>query len=145
MTRFKDCSRNFHQSTNMVLVNGGLLALYGHKGILVNSSLKATKKNQNTECTDRLVNLKYVAMINVKLGLLIQDCRKNVKFCYCVCFSSGYKVQSGLIQIQFNPLTLPDTIDYLLFKKKKKCQEKLQFFFYFQFKTDCFVVMISPA
>ena len=40
-------------------------------------------------------------MINVKLGLLIQDCRKNVKFCYCVYFRSGYKVQSGLIQIPF--------------------------------------------
>ena len=57
-------------------------------------------------------------MINVKLGLLIQDCRKNVKFCNCVCFISGYKVQSGLIQTQFNPLILPDTIDYLLLKKR---------------------------
>ena len=28
----------------MALVNGGLFALYGHKEILVNSSLKATKK-----------------------------------------------------------------------------------------------------
>ena len=44
--------------------------------------------------------------------------KKNVKLCYCVCFRSGYKVQSGLIQIQFNPLTLPDTIYYLLLKKE---------------------------
>ena len=29
----------------MALVNGGYFALYGHKEILVNSSLKATKKN----------------------------------------------------------------------------------------------------
>ena len=66
-------------------------------------------------------------MINVKLCLLIQDRRKNVKVCYCVCFRSGNKVQSGLIQIQLNPLTLPDTIDYLLLKKRN-FKKKLQFF-----------------
>ena len=48
----------------------------------------------------------------------MQDCRKNVNFCYCVCFRSSFKVQSSLIQIQFNPLTLPDTIDYFLLKKR---------------------------
>ena len=53
--------------------------------------------------------------------------KKKVKFCYCVCFSTGYKVQSGLIQIQFNPLTFPDTIDYLL-PKKRNVKKNFSFF-----------------
>ena len=58
-----------------------------------------------------------------------KTCRKNVKFCYCVCFSSGYKVHSGLIQIQFNPLTLPETIDYLLLKKRNVKKNFIFFIF----------------
>ena len=34
----KNCSRNFDPSINMALVNGGLLALYGHEEILKKSS-----------------------------------------------------------------------------------------------------------
>ena len=34
MTFFKYCSLNFDPSTNMAVVNGGLLALYGHEEIL---------------------------------------------------------------------------------------------------------------
>ena len=31
---------------------------------------------------------------------------------------SGYKVQSGLVQIKFNLFTLPNALDYLLFKTR---------------------------
>ena len=31
---------------------------------------------------------------------------------------SGYKVQSGLVQIQFNLFTLPNALEYLLFKTR---------------------------
>ena len=44
VTLFKNCWQNFDLSINMVLVNGGYL--YGHKEILVNSSLKVTKKKK---------------------------------------------------------------------------------------------------
>ena len=79
-----------------------------------------------------------------KLGINLQDCRKNVNFCYCVCFSPGYKVQSGQIQIQFNPLTLPDTIDSLLLKKRN-VKKNFSFFFTFNLKQVYVVVMTSPA
>ena len=35
---FQKCLRNFDPSINMALVNGGLLALYGHEEILKKSS-----------------------------------------------------------------------------------------------------------
>ena len=44
VTLFKNCSWNFDMSINMALVNGGYLHCRDMKKILVNSSLKVTKR-----------------------------------------------------------------------------------------------------
>ena len=60
-------------------------------------------------------------MINIKLGLYKTEEKLSKSVTESIPGSSvqsSYKIQSGLIQIQYNLLTLPDIPDDLLLKTK---------------------------
>ena len=46
---------------------------------------------------------------------------------------SGYWAQSGVIQIQFKPLTLPDALDYLLLKTRNVTKNLFIYLFIYLF------------
>ena len=90
---------------------------------LKKNAFKRRRKNQSTESTDRPANLKYAAMMNVQLDWFIQDRKKKLSKSVTESVPgspvhSSHKVQSGLIQIQFNLLTLADILDDILLKTK---------------------------